>query len=69
MEPRSIKTNADHEAALLEIERLWDAKPNTADSDRLDVLITVVEAYEETHFPKPSSRRCKESPNHIQPLI
>ena len=48
---KPIKTDADHEAALLEIERLWDAREGTADWDRLEILITLVESYEETHFP------------------
>ena len=51
MHLKPIKTDADHEAALLEIERLWDAKEGTANGDRLDILITLVEAYEEAHFP------------------
>jgi HTH-type transcriptional regulator/antitoxin HigA len=51
MQLRPIKTEADHEAALLEIERLWNAEEDTAEGDRLDILITLVEAYEEAHFP------------------
>ena len=51
MNLKPIKTDADHEAALLEIERLWDAREGTADWDRLEILITLVESYEETHFP------------------
>jgi HTH-type transcriptional regulator/antitoxin HigA len=51
MHLKPIKTNADHEAALIEIERLWDAKEGTADGDRLEILMTLVEAYEEAHFP------------------
>ena len=51
MHLKPIKTDTDHEAALLEIQRLWDVKEGTADGDRLDILITLVEAYEETHFP------------------
>ena len=38
MEIRPIRTEADYEAALAEIERLFDAAPNTPESDRLDVL-------------------------------
>jgi HTH-type transcriptional regulator/antitoxin HigA len=41
-----IKTEADYEAALAEIEDLFDAVPNTPAGDRLDVLTTLVEAYE-----------------------
>jgi HTH-type transcriptional regulator / antitoxin HigA len=51
MNLKPIRTDADHKAALLEIERLWDARENTADGDRLEILITLAEAYEETHFP------------------
>jgi HTH-type transcriptional regulator/antitoxin HigA len=51
MQLRPIKTEADHEAALLEVERLWGAKEGTSDGDRLDILTTLVEAYEESHFP------------------
>ena len=51
MHLKPIKTDADHEAALKEIERLWDAEEGTADADRLEVLSTLVEAYEEAHFP------------------
>jgi HTH-type transcriptional regulator/antitoxin HigA len=51
MQLKPIKTEADHEAALRDIERLWGAKEGTTDGDRLDILLTLVEAYEEAHFP------------------
>jgi len=51
MQLKPIKTEADHDAALREIERLWGAKEGTPDGDRLDILTTLAEAYEETHFP------------------
>ena len=53
MDIKPIKTEADHEAALAEIERLIDLDPDldTPEGDRLDVLATLVEAYEEKHFP------------------
>ena len=51
MHLKPIKTEADHRAALQEIERLWEAKEGTPEGDRLDVLATLVEAYEEAHFP------------------
>jgi HTH-type transcriptional regulator/antitoxin HigA len=51
MQLKPIKTAADHENALREIELLWGAEEGTADGDRLDVLTTLVEAYEENHFP------------------
>lgn len=51
MHLKPIKTDADHEAALKEIERLWNAEEGTADGDRLEILTTLVEAYEEMRFP------------------
>jgi HTH-type transcriptional regulator/antitoxin HigA len=51
MQLKPIKTDADHEAALREIERLWGAEEGTADGDRLEILITLTEAYEEANFP------------------
>ena len=54
MDIRPIKTEADYRAALTEIERLFDAKPNTPDGDRLDVLTTLVEAYEAKHYAIPA---------------
>jgi HTH-type transcriptional regulator / antitoxin HigA len=46
-----IRTKADHKAALKTVESLMDAKANTPEGDRLDVLVTLVEAYERAHFP------------------
>ncbi|MEP6785055.1 MAG: transcriptional regulator [Sphingomonadales bacterium] len=51
MDIKPIKTDADHEAALREIEALWGAADGTADGDRLDVLATLVESYEERRWP------------------
>lgn len=51
MEIRPIKTDDDHRAALAEIERLWGADEGSLDGDRLDVLATLVEAYEERRWP------------------
>ena len=48
---KPIKTEFDHAAALREIERLWGADEGTAGGDRLEVLTTLVEAYEQAHFP------------------
>ena len=45
-----VRTEQEYDAALAEIERLWDATPNTPAADRLDVLATLVEAYEATHW-------------------
>jgi HTH-type transcriptional regulator/antitoxin HigA len=44
---KPIKTERHYKKALKEIDKLWDAKPNTAKGDRLEVLVTLVEAYEQ----------------------
>ncbi len=49
-EIKPIKTDADYEKALAEVERLWGAKSGTTDGDRLDVLATLIDAYELQHF-------------------
>jgi HTH-type transcriptional regulator/antitoxin HigA len=51
MQIKPIKTDADHESALREIEALWGAAEGTPDGDRLDVLATLVDAYEEKRWP------------------
>ena len=51
MDIKPIKTELDYNAALSEIEQLMDAEPNTPEGDKLDVLTTLVEAYEEKHYP------------------
>ncbi len=51
MDIRPIRTKADYRAALKEAERLWDAEPGTAEGDRVDVLVTLIEAYEAKHYP------------------
>ena len=48
---RPIRTDADHAAALAEVARLWGAKPDTPEGDRLDVLATLIDAYETEHHP------------------
>lgn len=50
MNIKPIKTKKDYEAALKKIEGLFDAKPDTADGDLLEILVTLVEAYEQKHF-------------------
>jgi len=44
-----VRTGADYERALRDIEALMDARPGTAEGDELDVLATLVEAYEAEH--------------------
>ena len=51
MDIKPIKTDADYRAALKEIETLMVADPDTPEGEKLDVLVTLVEAYEQKHFP------------------
>ena len=53
MDIRPIKTEADNELTLAEIERLFEANPDTPEGDRLEVLVTLVEAYEDQHYSIP----------------
>ena len=51
IELRPIRSEADYEAALDEVERLWGAGSGTPEGDRLDVLATLIEVYEAKHHP------------------
>ncbi len=51
MDIKPIRTKADYRAAIAEIERLLVARAGTPEGDRLDVLVTLVDAYEREHFP------------------
>src|SRR5258707_9358423 len=51
MDIRPIKTQRDYRRVLKEIEALMNAKRNTAEGDRLDVVVTLVESWEEKHYP------------------
>lgn len=51
IELRPIKNETDYCAALKEIEKLFDAEPDTPEFDRLDILTMLVEAYEQQHYP------------------
>ena len=53
MKIKPIRSESDYEAALKEIEKLFDSQPGTPDGDRMDVLVTLVESYEERNFPIP----------------
>ena len=53
MEIKPIHSEIDYQAALMEIEKLLDSQPGTAEGDRMDVLVTLVEVYETRHFPIP----------------
>ena len=51
MEIKPIKNERDYRKALKEIDSLMDARPNTPEGDRFDVLVTLVHASEEKHWP------------------
>lgn len=53
MELKPIRTKKDHQAALAEAARLWDAPAKSPAADRLDVLTLLIENYERRHFPIP----------------
>ena len=54
MDIKPIKTEAAYEAALMEIESLFNAEPGTPEGDQLEVLATLVEAYEDEHYDIPA---------------
>jgi HTH-type transcriptional regulator / antitoxin HigA len=51
MDIRPILTDDDRRRALAEIEQLWGAADGTPEGDKLDILVTLVEAYEERRWP------------------
>ncbi len=53
MEISPIRSEEDYQSALKQIEALIEAEPGTPDGDRLDVLVTLVEAYEAKHISIP----------------
>lgn len=48
---RPIRSERDYEHALAEVQELWGAKAGTPKGDRLDILATLIEAYETEHYP------------------
>ncbi len=51
MDIKPIKTDVDYRAALKETETLMTAKPDSPEGEKLDVLVTLIEAYEAKHYP------------------
>jgi len=51
MNIKPIKTEEDNREALARISEIFDAKPNTPEGDELDVLTTLVEVFEDAHYP------------------
>ena len=62
MEIKPIRNESDYDATLAEIDRIFDAQDGTPEGDRLDVLVTLVEAYEAKHYPI-------EKPDPIEAII
>src|SRR5580693_4972257 len=48
---KPIRSDADYERALRRVEALWDSREGSAESDELDILATLIEAYEREHYP------------------
>ena len=55
MDVRLIRNDADHNEALAEIDRLWDAKPGTAEEGKLELLAMLVHNFERSRHPLPSA--------------
>lgn len=51
MSVRPIRTKRDYLAALKEAEALWDSRPGSQESDRLEVLTLLIQSYESEHYP------------------
>jgi len=61
MDLHPLKTEQDYAAALRAIEALWDAPEDSPEADQLEILVTLVEAYEATHQPtvrRPCATTC-----------
>jgi len=54
VEIRPIRTEADYRSALADAERLWDANPGTPEGDYVEVMTTLIEAYESQYHPIPA---------------
>lgn len=51
MKIKPIKTEKDYQEGLKEIKKLWDAEPDTPTGDRLEIIMALVESYENNHYP------------------
>ncbi len=51
MDIKPIKTEADYRAALKQIDTLMLAEPDSPEGERLDIMVTLIEAYEAKYFP------------------
>lgn len=53
MEIKPIKTEKDYDLALERVNIIFDAETNTVEADELDILVTLIEKYEQIHYPIP----------------
>ena len=51
MDIKPIRSEADYEEVLAEVEQLWGSAPDTPEGGKLEVLFTLIEKYEEEHYP------------------
>ena len=51
MEIKPIRSESDYQQTLRRIEKLWGSPQRTVEGDELEVLVTLVEAYERDHYP------------------
>ncbi|AFZ58342.1 transcriptional regulator [Anabaena cylindrica FACHB-243] len=51
MNLKPIRTESDYQQALKEIEQIFDAEPHTPEYEKLDILTTLVEVYEQQNYP------------------
>ena len=64
---KQIKTEAEYQAALKEIESLMMADADTPEGEKLDVMVTLVEAYEARLARRDASSEAKHSPKENEP--
>lgn len=50
---KPIKNEVEYRATLKELEKVWNAKPNTKEGDIFELLVLVIEKYEDEHYPIP----------------
>lgn len=69
MNRKQINTKKDYQNALSRIEELWDTNPNSSEVGELDILATLVEAYESKHFKIYSPIQADTIKNQIKKLV
>jgi HTH-type transcriptional regulator/antitoxin HigA len=51
MDIKQIRSEGDYDRALRRVEELWDSPKNSARGDELEILATLIKAYERQHYP------------------